>query len=189
MVGASCFGKAVAMGTTTGASGIRTVPDGLRVAAVLGVVHALFSLYWAVGGTFLVWSLGTGLRDSFSGREWLLVPVGAVKLAAALAPVLLARSGWPAPRLTRALCWLGALVLVLWGGLNTVVGNAVLAGLVTPDGGYDRPGMIGHAWLWDPLFLAWGISLAVGLLTSRSSRAPGDAAHSPGEQTEHEGGE
>ncbi len=155
------------MTTTTVAPGIRTVPPGLRVAAVLGLAHAGFTLYWATGGTFLVWSLGTGLRESFAGREWLLVPIGLVKVVAAVAPALLARSGWPARRLTRAVSWVGALVLVVWGGLNTVVGNLVLAGVIRPDGGYDRPGMIGHAWLWDPLFLAWGVALAVGLVGSR----------------------
>lgn len=144
------------------------VPGGLVVAAVLGVVHAGFSLYWAAGGTLLVWSLGSGLVESFRGREWMLAPIGAVKLVAALSPLVLARSGWPQPRVTRLMCWLGALVLIVWGGLNTVVGNLVLAGVIEPGSGFDRLGMIGHAFLWDPLFLAWGEALAVGLLASRA---------------------
>lgn len=40
---------------------------------------------------------------------------------------------------------------MIWGGLNTAVGNLVLAGVIQPDSGFDRPGMIGHAYLWDPL--------------------------------------
>ena len=67
-------------------------------------------------------------------------------------------------------------MLVVWGGLNTVVGNLVLAGWIVPDGGYDRAGMIGHAWLWDPLFLAWGLALAVGLRWDRSRSASGGTA-------------
>ena len=31
--------------------------------------------------------------------------------------------------------------------------------------------MVGHAFLWDPLFLAWGLALAVGLAQSRGSSA------------------
>ncbi|MEO5609732.1 MAG: DUF3995 domain-containing protein [Ornithinibacter sp.] len=148
----------------------RPMPASLGVAAALGTLHAAVSLYWAAGGTALLWSLGTGLIQRFTGREWLLVPIGLTKLAAALTPLVLARSGWPAARVTRAVCWLGAAALVVWGGLNTVVGQMVLAGVIHPDGGYDRPGMLGHAWLWDPLFLLWGGALVVGLLESRMRR-------------------
>lgn len=70
----------------------RGAPGALVTASVLGATHAAFSFYWASGGTLLVWSLGTDLVDSFSGREWLLAPIGAVKLIAALAPLVLARA-------------------------------------------------------------------------------------------------
>ena len=128
------------------------------------MIHAAFSLYWASGATLLVWSLGSNLVESFRGREWLLAPIGAVKLIAAVGPLVLARSGWPAGRVTRSACWLGALLLMIWGGLNTAVGNLVLAGVIRPESGFDQPGMIGHAYLWDPLFLAWGAALAIGLI-------------------------
>lgn len=153
---------------TSVASHSRGVPGALCAAAVLGVIHAGFSFYWAAGGKFLTWSLGSDLVASFQGREWLLAPIGAIKLIAAVAPLALAVCGWPARRVTRSVCWLGASVLILWGGLNTVVANLVLAGAVHPTSGFDRPGMIGHAWLWDPLFLAWGGALAIGLLATRS---------------------
>lgn len=68
----------------------RGAPGALVTAIVLGATHAAFSSYWAPGGTLLVWSLGTDLVDSFTRREWLLAPIGAVKLIAALAP-----SCWP----------------------------------------------------------------------------------------------
>ena len=41
---------------------------------------------------------------------------------------------------------LGALVLVIWEGLNTVVANLVLADIIQPTSGFDRPGMVGHAY-------------------------------------------
>lgn len=47
------------------------------------------------------------------------------------------------------------------------MGNLVLAGVIRPESGFDRAGMIGHAYLWDPLFLAWGAALALGLIASR----------------------
>lgn len=136
-------------------------------AAVLGTIHAVFSIYWAAGGTWLVWSLGSSLLATFEGREWFLFPVGVVKLIAAASPLLLARWGWPGRRTTRAACWLGAGVLIIWGGVNAVVGNLVLAGVIQPEAGYDRPGMVGHAYLWDPLFLAWGVAVALGMFRSQ----------------------
>ena len=148
------------------------VSGGFVAASVFGAVHAGFSLYWAAGGTLLVWSLGTGLVERFRGRDWLLVPIGVVKLVAAVAPLVMARSGWPGRRIARSTCWLGALVLVVWGGLNTVVANLVLAHIIHSTSGFDRPGMVGHAYLWDPLFLAWGTALMIGLLASRSPADP-----------------
>lgn len=67
------------------------------------------------------------------------------------------------------MCWLGAALLLAWGGVNTVVGNLVLGGVITSTDGFDQAGMIGHAYLWDPLFLAWGIALVGGLITSRGA--------------------
>ena len=138
------------------------------VAAVLGGVHAAFSLYWAAGGRWLVATLGDRLLEQFADMVWVLVPVGLVKAAVAVVPLLLDRHGWPWRRPTRAVCWVGAGVLIAWGGINTVVGQLVLTGVVSPEGGYDRLGMIGHAWLWDPLFLVWGLALAAGMALSRA---------------------
>ena len=49
--------------------------------------------------------------------------------------------------LGRVSCWLGALLLMIWVGLNTAVGNLVLAGVIRPESGFDRSGMVGHAFL------------------------------------------
>lgn len=68
---------------------------------------------------------------------------------------------------------LGAIVLVLWGGTNTVVVNLVLSGVLPPGENYDHAAMIGHGWLWDPLFLLWGLALAIGLFATKHSRAAG----------------
>lgn len=142
----------------------------LLLAGVLGSVHAAFSLYWGLGGAWLVETLGRRMVETFAGWEWLLLPVGLVKLVGAWVPLLADRAGWPVRRLSRGACWTAAVVLLVWGGLNTVVGNLVLAGVIIPDGGFDRPGMVGHAFLWDPLFLAWGLALAVGLAQNSPRR-------------------
>lgn len=140
----------------------RPVPVGLVVAAVAGVLHAAVSTYWGLGGDALIETLGERVVAQFADARWLLLVVAAVKLAGALVPLVLARNG-RLGRGWRLLCWLGAAVLVVWGGLNTVVGSLVLAGAIRPEGGYDRPAMVGHALLWGPLFLLWGVALALGL--------------------------
>jgi Protein of unknown function (DUF3995) len=143
------------------------VTTALMIAAGVGTVHALVTIYWAFGGSALLQTVGPDMVALFASRRWLLLPVAAVKLAVAVAPVVLDRRSWPWRPLTRGLAWSAATVLIFWGGINTVVGNLVLGGAMEPSGGYDRPGMIGHAWLWDPLFLLWGTALAVGLAGSR----------------------
>lgn len=150
-----------------GGSAGRAVPIALIVASVPGLIHALCSIYWGAGGTLLVWSLGDDLVQNFQGREWLLILIGVAKMVAAVAPIVLARYGWPYRRVTRLVCWLGAAALLTWGGLNTLVANFVLIGMIQPSSDFDRPGMVGHAYLWDPLFLLWGAALMFGLVASR----------------------
>ncbi|MGP9724145.1 DUF3995 domain-containing protein [Corynebacterium sp. AOP40-9SA-29] len=150
------------------------------IAAVVGTVHGLFSIYWGFGGTWLVNTLGHDLVELWQRYAVLLVPVGVVKVLAALLPLVLVKgSADPVPRWHRGLryiSWAGAVLLIFWGGVNTVTGNLVLGGVVVPDGGYDRVGMIGHAWLWDPLFLLWGVALGVGLWLSRRGTVTGRRA-------------
>jgi len=71
--------------------GSRSAVSALVAAAITGVVHGLFSIYWALGGNWLVNTLGHQLVDAFAGRRWLLIPVAAVKIGFALLPLLLAR--------------------------------------------------------------------------------------------------
>jgi Protein of unknown function (DUF3995) len=139
-------------------------------AAACGVVHALFSLYWGAGGGWLLDTLGERIVNAFRGWEWLLLVVGVVKLVGAVLPWWLDAAGWPVRRWGRGLCWAAAVVLVGWGGANTIVGQLVLAGVIQPKGGYDRAGMVGHAFLWDPLFLVWGLCLGAGLVVGRRPR-------------------
>lgn len=144
----------------------------LVAAAVAGFLHATITFYWALGGRELLWTMGHDFIARFSSFMWLLFPLGAVKAAAAIGPLIFDAMRWPLRRATRALCWVGAAVLVAWGGMNTLVGNAVLLGLVHPQGGFDRSAMIGHAWIWDPLFLAWGLTLLVWLFSTRKASRP-----------------
>jgi len=114
------------------------------VAAVLGAGHAAFSVSWGLGAGWLADTVGE-VADRFAGRERLLLVVGAVKLGVAVVPLWLHVRGWPAARRWRPLLWAVAAVLVLWGGVTAIVANLVLAGVIVPAEGFDRPVMEGHA--------------------------------------------
>lgn len=146
------------------------------LAAGFGAVHAAFSLYWALGGTWLLATVGQW-TVRLSEEEPFLVGVGLgfvalVKLAGAAVPVGVeyGHIGWR--RMWRASCWIGGVGLIAYGGINIVVSGSVLAGLIHVEGGYDSAAMIGHALLWDPLFLLWGCALVAWLALSRDRSAP-----------------
>lgn len=140
-------------------------------AAAIGLVHAAFSAYWALGGTWLLSTIGA-VAVEFASRAPLesglmLGAVALMKALAALIPVAVDARRMPAPRSWRAICWVGGPGIVLYGLVNIVVSGAVLLGILAPEGGYDRDAMIGHALLWDPLFLLWGLALTAWLWLTR----------------------
>ena len=152
-----------------------TAPPALRwftAAAVLGTVHGLASLYWALGGDALVGTVGSWAlawrRESPVTVGLALGAIAAVKLAGAWVPWVAARRGGPR-RALRLLCWAGAALLTAYGLANTVVANVALTGVLGPVD--DLVAIQGHAWLWDPLFLAWGVTLGIGLWRTRQRPA------------------
>jgi len=139
--------------------------------AAAGAVHAAFSLFWALGGRWLLATVGQWAVDLSVERPLasgiVLGLVAVMKFAGAAVPVGVAYGRVPWPRLWRGVSWVGGVLLVAYGGVNTLAGLAVLAGLIQPEGGYDLQAMRGHAVLWDPLFLFWGGALLLSLWLSR----------------------
>lgn len=142
------------------------------IAGVIGLVHAAWSVYWALGGRWLLPTVGDWAVDLVERAPVeagvLLGAIGLVKLAAALIPIVVAQGHSAHPRFWRTLCWIGGPLLVVYGGVNVVVSVGVLSGVIDPDGGYDADAMMGHAYLWDPLFVLWGGFLVAWLRLSRS---------------------
>jgi hypothetical protein len=143
------------------------------VAMALGLTRAGFSAYWALGGRWLLrtvgeWAITLAATDP-QRAVLVLGGVALVKAAAAVIPVLVAYRG-PWPQVWRVVSWVGGAGLLLYGGANVVISGAVLAGLIRVDGGYDRTAMIGHVPLWDPLFVLWGLALLGSLWLSRRRR-------------------
>lgn len=142
----------------------------VQIACGLGLIHAGFSLYWALGGTWLLdtvgqWAIQLG-RDKPLAAFWGLLLIALVKAAAATLPLLNAGGHLPWPRLWRTLSWIGGPFLTLYGGVNMGVAWLVLFGGVS-SGEIDRRAMLGHAALWDPLFLLWGLALTGFLWLTR----------------------
>ncbi|MDV6260219.1 DUF3995 domain-containing protein [Rhodococcoides yunnanense] len=156
------------------------------IACALGIVHAVFSAYWAAGGRWMLDTVGafaTEWVDSepATARTALLV-LALVKLAAAILPALAymnrprlaAQNRTWLPSLILGISWPGSVLLILWGGASFV--GAVI-GLVVSDENLD-PGRsagsspdgvkYGHLF-FDGIFLAWGAALLTALILSRKA--------------------
>ncbi len=152
----------------------------VTVACGAGLLHAIASLYWALGGPWLLDTVGqwaVDLVDESPLEAGLLLGlIALLKATAAIVPVLVDRGRMPWARFWRGLCWIGGPMLVVYGLLNVVVSIAVLSGVLDPDGGYDTAAMVGHAFLWDPLFLVWGSALVVWLSLTSPRRLTSEAS-------------
>ena len=147
-------------------------------AAVVAFGYVLMSLYWALGGHALVSTIG-GYVEQFARRGGPL-PV-LIGLAAALAKVLggllalaLVRPwGRVVPRRWLLIGSAGASVLlVVYGGLNVLLGALVLAGVIHPAGSVDRTALRWHVGVWDLWFLVWGILLGLAAVGYWRRTAP-----------------
>ena len=155
-------------------------------AAVAGTAHALPSLYWALGGTALVSTLGEWAarwqRESPREVAVLLSVIFLVKMAGAALPLINQRGLLPAHRMWRGFFWCAAGLLVIYGATNVIAAVAALTGLIGTAQTMDTAALVGHAFLWDPLFLVWGLLLAGALGASQPGRvsAGTDLAPEPG---------
>lgn len=144
------------------------------IAGISGVLHAAASLYWAFGGQWLLATVGQWAVELSAqaplAAGFALGLIALVKMLAALIPIGVAYGRVPWVRLWRAVSWVGGTLLVIYGGVNTVVSSAVLVGWISAEGGYDPVAMKGHAFLWDPLFFIWGAALILSLWFSRGTR-------------------
>ncbi|MGY1849328.1 DUF3995 domain-containing protein [Blastococcus sp. SYSU DS1021] len=141
------------------------------VAGSLGLLHAAASLYWAVGGRWLLATVGQWAVD-LSDRAPLsagivLGLIALMKAVAAAIPIGVVYGRLPRATFWRTASWAAGVLLIVYGGVHTTVSAAVLSGLIRPAGGYDLEAMRGHAYLWGPLFLVWGTALVLSLWLSR----------------------
>jgi hypothetical protein len=139
-------------------------------ATVLGVLYAMVNLYWAVGGTMLLDTVG-GEFEEFAkrggaGAVALGLSACVLKLAGAAVAFALVRSGGRA-RWLLILAALAGFVLIVYGGVLGAVGALVLTGAVNPATAVDRTSLVWHVTVWALWFLVWGALLAVATIAFR----------------------
>lgn len=150
----------------------------LWTAAVIGTLHAAWSVYWAFGGTLLLETVGEWAVEASDTSPVVaslgLSAVSAIKLAGAWIPLLAETELIPWRGFWRILGWIGGPFLILYGVTDVVAGSAVLSGLIQVEG-TDRTGVLGHTLIWGPHFALWGLALTTALALSRgrSSRSLG----------------
>jgi hypothetical protein len=155
---------------------------------VVGLAYAAISVYWAVGGTWLLNTVGSTLGQQ--GRAGTLAVVVAVWAAAVLkvvgAIVPLAAAGvtrgqaaTARRRRLRILAWVEAAILTIYGLVLTGAGLLVQSGVIATAAGADHRALAWHAHLWDPWFLLWGALVTAALVRSRQPSLIEHAGHSP----------
>lgn len=136
-------------------------------AAVAAFAFAAVSLYWAVGGTAGLATVGSELEELARARKptviaavWAAV---VLKLLGGLLALALVQAwGGALPRwLLLTAAWGGSAVLVLYGVLQMGAAALVELGVVKVDGPVDWTALRWHLVLWDPWFLVWGLLLAL----------------------------
>lgn len=139
-------------------------------AALVAFGYALMSLYWALGGHALISTVG-GYAAEFAGQGGALAVLATLAVTLAkvagslLALALVHRWGRAVPR-----GWLlgvsaaASALLVVYGGVNVLVGALVLSGAIHPAGSVDWTALRWHVGLWDMWFLVWGILLALAAI-------------------------
>jgi hypothetical protein len=147
---------------------------GLAWAAfAVGVLYAAISVYWGLGGTWLLDTVGGSLERLGRARSAsVLAAVWAaamLKLIAAVLPVRAVDGRGVArrDRVLRRLAWFETGILVVYGLVLSVVGWLVQAGVVSAGAHADHRALAWHAYLWDPWFLVWGLLVLAALVRAR----------------------
>jgi Protein of unknown function (DUF3995) len=144
---------------------------------VVGLLYAAISVHWALGGTWLLDTIGGSLEEQGrAGNPGVILAVWAaavIKMIAAVLP-LVALRGPSSPAQNRTmwvLAWVEAAILIGYGLVQTVAGLLVQADVIHASATADHRALAWHAYLWEPWFLIWGLLVAAALLRGRYRRS------------------
>ncbi|MGB6581951.1 MAG: DUF3995 domain-containing protein [Streptosporangiaceae bacterium] len=166
-----------------GATQRRPAAQGLRLAQAAcgaGLAYAAVSVYWALGGTWLLDTVGGTLeQQGRTGNPGIILAVGAaavLKVIGAIVPLVAVgvtsgRATITGRRQVRVLAWLEATILTIYGLVLTAAGLLVQSGAIAAAASADRWALAWHAYLWDPWFLLCGALVTTALVRSRQPGA------------------
>ena len=146
------------------------------MAAVLAFASAAVSLFWTVGGTWLLDTVGGSIERLARTRSAGALMLGAAVVLAKLLTGFLALGlvrPWGArlrARLLMAANTLASVTLLTWGGANVCVGALVLSGVISPTSDPDKRALRWHVFVWDLWFVVWGAMLALAIVGYRRAR-------------------
>lgn len=139
-------------------------------AAATAFVFAAVSLYWALGGTAGLDTIGGQLTAGGRAHDpailtlvWAAV---VLKVVGGLLPLALVQQwGRLFPRwVLLSAAWAGAALLTSYGAVQVTAEALVQLGVIKPAGPVDWPALRWHMLLWDPWFLIWGLLLGAAAL-------------------------
>ena len=150
-------------------------------AAAVGGTFAAVSLFWALGGTALLGTVGGALEaQGRAGDAGIVTLVWVTVLLKAVASVLpaiaiVSPAGFRRRWLRRG-AWAAGIVLTGYGAVLTAGGLLVLGGVIPASADADLRAIRWHALFWDPWFLIWGLFVLAAMVRSRRAGSAGDLA-------------
>jgi hypothetical protein len=144
------------------------------------LAYAAVSVYWALGGTWLLDTVGGTLeQQGRTGNPGIILAVWAatvLKVIGAIVPLaavgaILGQATIAGRRHVRVLAWLEAAILTIYGLVLTVAGLLVQSGVIAVAANADQRALAWHAYLWDPWFLLWGVLVTAAMMQSRQPGA------------------
>jgi hypothetical protein len=157
------------------------------LATILAFASAAISLYWTLGGTLLLDTVGGSIERLARTRSLEALLLGsaatAAKVAAGVLSIALLRphAGRLRTRLVTGLNLIVSVGLIGWGAANVAAGALVLGGVLTPNSHPDERALRWHVFVWDLWFLFWGVMLGLALIgLMRARRASVEHAGAEG---------
>lgn len=160
-------------------AGTTTTPD-LRwaayAAAAVAFLFAVPSVYWGLGGTVGLDTLGGAIEERALARDAALMVANWVAVVlkiggGVLALTLVRPWGRRLPfRLLRGVSATAAVLLVLYGTLQTVSVLVVHLGVIEPAAPVEPSVLLWRLLLWEPWFLVWGLLLGLAMIGANRRR-------------------
>lgn len=130
---------------------------------IAGTLHALATFYWSFGGELGLSTVGNwtlDLKEKYHNYLLLMLFVlGVFKIIATWTPLIL---NYRNNVLIKIISYIGSIILIIHGGTNTLTGWLKILGVIPTQ---FKLSTIGQAFIWDPLFLIWGLGLFVFLVS------------------------